>query len=325
MTDFASPPPPLDPALTASAALLRAYGRASVSLLQRRLRISYLASVGIMRSLAGMNVVTALNDDNSCALILPAGEKRFAEQCFETAVLGHEMYMQRKDGCDGVGHLDYWRLLNPFPGVDADKVRGFVAQLYEERSEGLQLFEVAHTLATWNGGVTGERDAIFRRYLLDLCRKHDGSSWPLTLGEREFHRLARYIDLEREHGSFRAFSSVVSDQHVFLARGLAGGTTVVNVVPHAVLKRIGIEMFEAGQNRAQVAQAFRSLLIDAVVTEEEARRLVTPVERGGVGLHDAMPADWVASSGNQFARLAAAGIGFELVPGNTRASIKKPK
>lgn len=298
---------------TAALAAFSKHQIASVSLLQRTLKLNYDEGLAMMESLVADGVISEERPDGTRVLRVLPDLREFAEKVFETAVSFREYHRLNNDG-----HTEAIKLLSPYPDVPPRELRQFMLGLY--RQEGLSAPQAANRLVDWTHPRTVPTKldpAAVKRYLESLWVEYETdyaqTPWPADPIDSEFHRLARYIHMEWRHGrsGHTGVYNFISKAFVPRGRGHRGGGHGEHVVPRKFLIEHCKQMFREGRTTHEVAQLCREHTIVVDILKEQAKHLDRSISLGGLGLKTSMPVAWSFADGCVFARLHRAGIAFD--------------
>ena len=305
--------------LVAARDLLDKEQRASVGLLQRRLRLEHVSAIGLMESLQVEGVVGPLQD--GVRRLTPRYEKpetasraRFIRALFEIARFFFEMWEE-----DSNGHTGAIKAMKPVPAVDSVELRKLVLDDYYRRQH-MTVGAAALSLLEWLRGKELAPDLNEADYddLGLLCASAERPFVEVrddeSINRRAFIRLIRFLCKEYLDGGAadsRSFEHFLTDFQTPTGFAKSGGSGREHVVPLALLRDRAFGRFGLGATVADVARELGPFFVIVKITEEERKRMDNGPALGGLGLKSKMPGGWSFDGGDPYARLRLAGIDFD--------------
>ncbi len=289
----------------------------SVSVLQRRLHIGFGPAEGLMAALEAFDVVTPQYDGLRRLTSRYERRKQQSERHMSGRCLKPSDFLGNVGGRLAGRHARH-RITQTLENIEYVDPRLVLGDFYKQR--GLSLYEAAAELAKWLElkDAAPAFDAAMDADLAILCANAAKPFQTVTDAEtiiqRSFVRLVRYLQQTRlasEGAHSRCFEYYLAAEQVPTGYGKNSGKHPEHVVPCAFLRDRCIARLAQGASAEEVAQEIRPFLVIVMITEAECTYLDNGPACGGLGLKDAMPANWDFETGDIFARLHVAGIAFD--------------
>ncbi|MHC8353782.1 DNA translocase FtsK [Pseudomonas sp. LB3P81] len=297
---------------------------ASISLLQRRLKLGYSVARSLMNALEINGVVSTLHVHGFRTLTPTyirktesappmSGRDKYARKVFELALFLWETHEE-----DGYGDTRAIKLLSPVGG-EAVKQRNVVFKVLDGAPHA-SLFCAAGALAGWllENFPPALAYGDIKAELATLCAAQEWRYQKVTdteeKMERSYLRLARYIRrvlTEEAPPNTNIFMYFISDDFVPKGYGKSGPGRGEHVVPRKFLLHTGVGLFKAGWPIEGVARVLRNSLAIVHITLDESKFLDASRINGGLGLKELMPEGWRIGVDCIYVRLHKAGIAFD--------------
>ncbi|QPO22750.1 hypothetical protein HXW90_25970 [Pseudomonas sp. Y39-6] len=297
---------------------------ASISLLQRRLKLGYSAARSLMDALERNGVVSNLHIHGFLTLTPTymrkiesarpmSGREKYTRKVFETALF---LWETHEEG--GYGDTRAINFLSPI-GREAVKQRNVVFKVLDG-APNASLFSAAGALAGWllENFLPAVEYGDIKSELATLCAAQEWRYQKVTdteeKMERSYLRLARYIRrvlTEEAPPNTNIFIYFIWDGFVPKGHGKNGPGRGEHVVPRKFLLHAGVGLFKAGWPIDGVARVLRYSLAIVHITLDESRFLDASRINGGLGLKELMPEGWRIGVDCIYERLHKARIAFD--------------